>query len=186
MIRLDDRVLLRLRVGDRSPVLAEVVDRYVGRMANYFARRALRYTSCIDADDLAQLGRIALYEGVVAYRWRCTCCRLATDSEAGLVRHFERRHPGVRVAASPTILRYIHAVVGRAMDHEVRRYSRRWKFVGEMPGEPIAVAPSQEWAAELALALRRLERNEDSTTASELRRVLEGERWAGNGRRSTG
>lgn len=185
MTRLDDRALMRIRSGDRAPELRHAAEQYVGRMAQYFARRAARVTGCIDADDLAQLGRLALVEAVTGYHWRCTRCMLASPTEEGFLRHSQRRHPGEAAIASPTILRHTHALVGRAMDHEVRRYVRRDKFHGELPRDSEAAAgytqwteafarvePNQEYAAEIALALRALARGERDDRTKRLNELL--------------
>jgi hypothetical protein len=163
-------------------------------MAAYFARRAARVTAVIDEDDLEQLGRMALLESVGTYHWRCAHCMLASETEGGFVRHVERRHPDRPAIASPTILRYVHATVGRAMDHEVRRYQRRDKFHAEPPSDRQAsgeyetwfdrlrwAEPVQEHVAGLALVLRAIEREGESEQGQRLRALVgKGvKRWAG-------
>lgn len=188
-MRLDDGALLRLRGGERSPELTRAIDSYVGRMAVYFAHRAARATSVIDADDLSQIGQMALLGAVQTYQWRCSACMLATETESAFVRHVGRRHPGQPAIASPTLLRYVHAQVGRALDHEVRRYTRRVKFHGAPPTEPsgeateaswvdrhVWVEPNQEHVAGLAMVLSAIQREPESESSRALR-ALVGKGW---------
>lgn len=190
-MRLDDRALLRLRSGERSPELVEVAEHYVVRMSGWFGTRANRSTSVIDASDLAQLGRLALWEALDRYRYRCSHCPMAMRSGDDFVEHAQRRHPEqIGVVPRPTLLRYVHQQVGRAMDHEVRRYERRLKFDGGSVDtdegiEVGTVDPSQEWAAELVWMLREVERGRSSSTTRRLLRMVEQEqRWQQGKRRA--
>src|SRR5258708_3428794 len=101
------------------------------RMATYFFNRARWAHLPIDVGDLVQLGATACWQGVQDYWYRCSVCKRWAASKAELQAHAAIRHAGVAVRADPSLYQWGFGRVGSAMDHEVTRYVRREKFVGE-------------------------------------------------------
>lgn len=124
---------------------------YVRRLAWWFHRRTSWVRAPVDLDDLVQIGLTELWEAVEDYRWRCPLCPKAARAPEVFAAHMGRH--GKRFGPRPTIYKYVHARVGRSMDHEMRRHVRRNKHhVDELFefAEP-AIPPSQEAVAELSL-----------------------------------
>lgn len=124
---------------------------YVGKLACFFYRRAQWCGPPVDEDDLAQIGLLELWHAVEEYRWRCPLCPRSAGCPEAFEAHALGAH-GLLLAPRPTILAYVHARVGRSMDHEMRRHMRRHKHHGEEPPEHLepSAPPTQEQVAELA------------------------------------
>lgn len=100
---------------------------YIERMALFYWKRASWAPSLpIDLTDLRQIIAIAIWKAVREYEWRCPACHMAWNSEVEFEAH-RITHPAV-TEPSPTLERWVHGQVGNALDHEVRRYTRRGKF----------------------------------------------------------
>lgn len=124
---------------------------YVGKLACWFHRRAQWCAAPVDEDDLAQIGLLELWHAVDEYRWRCPSCRRSAGCPEAFDAHVLGAH-GRLLSPRPTILTYVHARVGRSMDHEMRRHMRRHKHHGEEPPEHLepSAPPTQEQVTELA------------------------------------
>lgn len=146
---------------------AERHSSYFKGLASHFGRRLRGVPQVpIGEDDLVQLGLIALWESVERYRFRCPVCPRSAMTEGDFSNHTLRAH-GTILLPSPPLFVFVHAEVGRAMEHEVRRYTRRARYTSELPGsrseergekdfrEVGAVPPSQHFAAELAELIAR-------------------------------
>ncbi len=134
---------------------------YVRRLATWFHRRTSWVRMPIDLDDLMQIGLVEMWQAVGEYRWRCQRCPRSAECVEAFEIH-SRRH-GVKPMPRPTILKYVHARVGRSMDHELRRHVRRNKYhVDELfeYAEP-ASGPTQEAVAELSLLVAAARRELD-------------------------
>ncbi len=126
---------------------------YVRRLASWFHRRTSWVRSPVDQEDLVQIGLIELWKAVEDYRWRCPVCPKAAKIPEVFVAHAARH--GKKLTPRPPILRYVHARVGRSMDHEMRRYVRRHKHhVDELFDyvEP-SIPASQEAIVDLSMLI---------------------------------
>lgn len=168
MIR--DRHLSDLRSGEVSfGSFARANGPYFRRIAGYFFRRLRGVHAPIEHEDLVQIAMIELWRGTIDYRYRCPICPRASKVPELFERHCLRRHGELHVPRPP-ILGYVHGRVGRALDHEVRRYTRRERFLGEMPGLERPALPDQEAILELRLLVEAARKELDPIR----RRVFEG------------
>jgi hypothetical protein len=126
---------------------------YTRRMVRHFAWSLTGVRAPIDGDDLVQLAHLALWDAVRKYEYRCPACPRAADSRAKFVRHVEARH-GERMIPSPTLFAHVHSKVGRALDHEVRRYVRRRKWEG---GEVMDIHDAEDRIEERVLFAQMVE-----------------------------
>lgn len=168
--------LLELREGrvDFRAFLGRHGD-YVRRMVRVAARPIVRRTrplgaNPIELQDLDQVARVEIWLAVHEYGWCCPACPRAADSPEGLERHSIRAH-GASLPPRGDIFRFVHGRVGRALDHEVRRYVRRGRFWGVLPTEVEEDVSVERWRGG-AQEPDQEARAELSAVVAEARRVL--------------
>lgn len=174
-----ERDLWALREGEadfnRAVVRGPLSD-YLQRMSTYYNRRGTWAQAPLEVEDLLQIARLELWSSVRRYRLRCTVCPKYASTREAFLKHMATRHPDKAPIPRPTLMRWVHGCVGRALDHEVRRYTRRRKFHGEMPIRLPAIGADQESAAELAWLIAAAQKSLGPTEQVVFQRLLLGSR----------
>lgn len=109
-------------------MLTEVDARLLG-LARWHHRRWQRSfttTRRVEVEELHQVARLALWQAVVDYRWRCALCARDALTEADFAAHSTLRHGG-KATASPTLPRWVVGRVGNAVLGEIRSTVKRSK-----------------------------------------------------------
>lgn len=98
------------------------------RASAYYHGWVSRVAACpIDQEDLKQIALTACWQALTSYRYMCPACPKATPNSEIFLRHTIRWH-GQALNPRTTLQQYVEGEIGRALDHEVRRYRRRSKW----------------------------------------------------------
>lgn len=157
MIKCSDLIALKTGQSDFERFARGKGAEYVRRLSSYFWRRSSWCRSPIDQEDLFSIGLAALWEAVRAYRFRCPLCPFTSAEIASYKLHQLAVHGAPWTHPQPRMFRWVHAQVGRSMDHEMRRYTRRARWnadeipEGYEPSEP----PRQDDVLELRLLVEK-------------------------------